>query len=115
MWSGNRSGYDSTELFMQTLAATSDISENIFSFYLTGLEGESYIDFGTPNPAVTTETPIYIDIEDEDYWWTAELTGFKWGSGMSDKKEYKLSKGPLALTDTGSSCIIGPKSEVKRI
>lgn len=39
-------------MYMPQFATDSDITENTFSFYMTGLDGQSYIDFGTPNDAV---------------------------------------------------------------
>lgn len=50
---------------------------------------------------------IWIDIKSNDAWWTAPLTGLRWGSQMNDSTEYAIIEAD-ALTDTGSSCIIGP-------
>ena len=44
------------------MAADSDIAEQTFSYYLTGLDGQSYLDFGTPNTAVMDGSPTYISI-----------------------------------------------------
>ena len=51
MWSGSWSLYDTTEMFMYAMDATSDITENTFSYYLTGTDEQSYLDFGAPNTA----------------------------------------------------------------
>ena len=53
-------------------------------------------------------SPVYINIKSENYWWSSDLTGFRW-SGSST--EYAISLGDFALTDTGSSCIMGPVGE----
>ena len=66
MWSGNISGYDNSEMFMTGMAADGDIAEKTFSYYLTGLSGQSYLDFGTPNSAVMDGTPVYININSEN-------------------------------------------------
>ena len=39
MWSGNRSGYDTTEMYMYKMYPDSTITERTFSFYMTGLSG----------------------------------------------------------------------------
>jgi len=108
MWSGNHSYATASQMFMTEFDDDSDVSEKTFSFYMTGLDGESYIDFGTPNTAVMDGSPIYISIESSNLWWSAALTGFRWDSSMDDQNEYAISEGDYALTDTGSSCIIGP-------
>ena len=84
MNSGNHSSVDQNNMFMTNFKADSDITENVFSFYMTGTQGQSYIDFGTPNTAVMDGSPIYISIKSENEWWTSDLTGFRWGSTMSD-------------------------------
>ena len=86
------------------------IKECIFSFYLTGTAGNSYIDFGTVNPEIETkpDESAWIDIE-KNPWWSSKLNGFRWGAEYSDTTEYKIPE-KNAITDTGSSCIIGPKA-----
>ena len=39
MWSGNHSSADTSEMLMTQMAADSDIAEQTFSYYLTGLSG----------------------------------------------------------------------------
>ena len=48
LWSGNTADedYDLTEMLIPTMKEQGVITTEMFSFYLTGLEGESYIDFG---------------------------------------------------------------------
>lgn len=29
-------------------------------------------------------SPIYISIKSENYWWSSDLTGFRWDSSMAD-------------------------------
>ena len=76
---------------------------------LTGLEGESYIDFGAPNTSAMSNPRdlVYLDIEYNSEWWTSSITGFKWD--VEDATEFKIER-TYALTDTGQSCISGPKS-----
>lgn len=115
MWSGNSSSADQNEMFMVHLKADSDIAEQTFSFYMTGVDGDSYIDFGTPNSAVMNGSPTYITIDSDNDWWSSALTGFRWDSSMTDDNEYAITSGEFALTDTGSSCIIGPSGEADAI
>ena len=76
------------------------------------MDGDSYIDFGTPNTAVMDGSVTYINIESSNPWWTAQLEGFRWTANMDDTAEYAIKTGDYALTDTGTSCIIGPADEV---
>ena len=82
---------------------------------MTDLNNDSYIDFGTPDASIIGSTEvIYITIEDENYWWTSHVTGFRWGSSMNDSTEYIIPE-TEGLTDTGSSCIIGPSYQLTPI
>ena len=76
------------------------------------MDGDSYIDFGTPNTAVMDGSVTYINIESSNAWWSAQLEGFRWTANMEDTAEYAIKTGDYALTDTGTSCIIGPADEV---
>ena len=103
-------------MYMPQFAADSDITENTFSFYMTGLDGQSYIDFGTPNTAVMQEDPVYITIQDDNPWWTEQLIGFRWEADFDPlQTEYAITSATDAITDTGSSCIVGPSAEVDYI
>ena len=98
---------------MYKMFADSTIDENVFSFYLTDQLGSSYIDFGTPNTAVMSDPAdiVYIDIDDDNIWWTAPIQGMRWGSSMNDDTEYAIESID-ALIDTGTSCIIGPSAAI---
>ena len=72
--------------------------------------GNSYIDFGAPN--ISTETPLYLDVLDDDPFWSATITGFYLSTDSSTL--YALKSSP-ALTDTGTSFIFGPTDEISSI
>ena len=57
---------------------------------------------------------IYIDIIDNNIWWTEYVTGVRWGDSLGDPTEYYVES-TEGLTDTGSSCIIGPYGPVATI
>ena len=103
-------------MFMHGLCDRGVISDCVFSFYLTGTYGSSYIDFGTPNPSIVKDSSklLYLDIIDDDLYWTSKITGFRWGDDWDDKKEYKIPKAN-ARTDTGTGCIAGPSSSIDSI
>ena len=119
MWSGNLiDEYSNPDvMFMNTLMETGDLSEKTFSFYLTGLDGESYIDFGTPNKSVMDGEVVYIDSLENHSHWTANVTAYRFHSSFDvDKSEWGMSSGVnLGITDTGSSCISGPSDEMNFI
>ena len=72
MWSGNSDDADQSEMFMNVIMEHGDLAEQTFSFYMAGLDSDSYIDFGTPNTAVMSSSSdiVYIDILSENYWWS---------------------------------------------
>lgn len=114
LWSGNTNSltYDSTQMFVPEMVTDSTITDKVFSWYMSGLAGKTYIDFGTPNSAIYDAAElIWIPIESNDYWWTSKITGIRWTKNSNDSVEYKYPEAK-ALTDTGSSCIIGPEKEV---
>ena len=57
---------------------------------------------------------VWIEIEAENPWWTSKLNGFRWGPESDDKTEYAIPE-LNALTDTGTSCIIGPSKPLNSI
>ena len=62
MWSGR--GQDVDELWMYSMIGDTSIVSNTFSFFLTGKDGASYIDFGEPDTAAMSDPNdlIYIDV-----------------------------------------------------
>ena len=80
MWSEIIDSADQTEMFMNGLMATGGISEKNFSFYLTGVDGESYIDFEAPNELVMDGDIIWININENSDWWTSDVTSFRFDS-----------------------------------
>lgn len=113
MWSGNRNGYSDAEMLQPGLFDDNVITQNVFSFYLTGLFGTSYIDFGAIDTSLVTDTNdiLWMDILDNDYWWTQKVTGFRWDGEDIEYEIYEMN----GITDTGSSCIIGPSAYINLV
>ena len=114
MWSGNNGSiHTSDRLLVPHLFSSQNevIDDNMFSFYLTGHADDSYIDFGKYDKhAITNENDIvWLEVLDNDRWWTNYITGFKWGYSNPMLYSFEQTK---AFTDTGTSCIIGPKDYV---
>ena len=108
LWSGY-TWYDNPSLYVPWLQTSGTISENIFSFYMTGLSGTSYIDFGTPDASIIGDGSeiFWMDKVEDSPWWANYVYGMKWGGGMGDEYERSFSA-TQAITDTGSSCLVGP-------
>ena len=92
------------------------ISENVFSFFLTGSAESSYIDFGKPNESAMSDEDDLVWIESKNIggYWTNYVNGFRWSGANMDETSYSLDK-KWALTDTGSSCILGPPNAIDYI
>ena len=79
-----------------------------FSVFLTGTDGDSYIDFGTPNQAAMSDPSqmVYMDVL-ETPWWSQWLTGIRYTDGS-------IESVPSAIAHfyTGASCIMGPTDEI---
>jgi len=122
MWSGNTDAADQEEMYMNKMVETSLIEDNIFSFYLTGLDGDSYIDYGKANPAAMSDPSqlVYMDVIDDTPWWTEYVTGLRIHTGVDEEtsetiyESYSLPK-VEGVTDTGSSCLIGPTKYMNTI
>ena len=101
---------------MPELYRAGSINQNVFSFFLTGLEGSSYMDFGKPNPnAMSNEDDlVWIQSRNINNMWTNYINGFRWRGDGIDRDEYYLAN-TFALTDTGSSCILGPSDTINYI
>ena len=103
-------------LYVPALFAAGVISENIFSFLITGdanTTGNSYIDFGTPDTSVMTSESdiVWIPSTSVGGWWTNNVTGWRY-TGSSNEIGLPST---WALTDTGTSCLIGPSSVVNTV
>lgn len=120
MWSGNEVGLQekySRALFVPEMVKDGSITESVFSFHLSGLTGQSYLDFGTPNPAAMKGDPseiIYIPNQSNQVYWQNEVSGFRFTSNSDNTADQAFTKAD-ALTDTGASCISGPSSDVEKI
>ena len=116
MWSGNSDDADQSEMFMNVIMDHGDLAEQTFSFYMAGLDSDSYIDFGTPNSAAMDGSPVYMDTLDGNPWWSQSVTGFRFDSNTdSDQTEYEVTSLTEAITDTGTSCMSGPHLEMDYI
>ena len=71
MWSGANGYANSVEMVMLDIKKHSTITETTFSFFLTGVNGNSYLDFGTPNEAAMSNPSdmIYIPTETDTVHW----------------------------------------------
>ena len=100
---------------MPQLCQDSSLEVCVFSFYLTGTSGSSYIDFGIVDPLIVTEPSesAWIDIEETDEWGN-RVNGFRWGPESNDKTEYAIPE-DYAFTDTGCSCILGPSDTINSV
>ena len=56
---------------------------------------------------------VWLEVVEEDQWWTSELGGFYWGS-IAEPTLYAFEV-KKAHTDSGTSCIVGPSLYVKWI
>ena len=95
------------DLLVQKLYEANVISKPQFGFYLAGTEEQSYLDIGQfQNSSMRNpEELVWIDVENESFWWEATISGIRFTSAdKSTTDEYSIMSGSTALTDTGSSC-----------
>ena len=90
----------------------------MFSFlvnYDAFTTGSSYLDFGTPHTgSMSSESDIvWITSTEIGGWWTNTVTGWRY-TGLSTT-DYTALPTKMALTDTGSSCILGVASAIDAI
>ena len=84
---GMQSGADghTERLYVPFLWEKGIISEPTFSFYFADESETSYMDFGTPNESVMKyqgvgeESTVWLEVVENDRWWTSHITGFYWG------------------------------------
>ena len=75
-------------LYVPELYNAGVITEPTFSILLTsdwGTTGTSYIDFGTPDTSVMSDTNdlVYIDSIQHENWWTANVDAWRWKDGTT--------------------------------
>ena len=88
--SGNTADIENEKVFLNKLLSDGVITEEKFSIYYSDVES-TYIDFGTPNTNVYSESIAYIPIENENDDWVAAVTGVK-----INGVEYALSNEGMA-------------------
>ena len=116
MWSGE-TGID-RDLFVPWLTQSGALTESTFSWYLTGTDSVSYIDFGAPDPSIVGDGSgvVWLDLDPESPWWTNTVYGLRWGPDSDGAFEEEIEYDAISgITDTGSSCIIGPSRYVDDI
>jgi len=97
---------DSGPVLVPALYKAGVISNPIFGWYLTGMSDESYLDIGIihSNSIREGEEIVWIDVVNNDFWWTNYMTGIKIGD-----KRYSIPTAKV-MTDTGTTCAYVPSS-----
>ena len=115
MWTGDHYSdpNDRNEMLMQNLLNSGALTEMTFSVFMTGTDGNSYMDFGPPNEAAMSDPAelIQFDSLEGDPWWSNHVNGIR----FEDGSEYSVQPTTRTITDTGASCIIGPPGELGTI
>lgn len=101
-------------MFVPWMKTKGALTEATFSWYMTGLSGTTYIDFGTPDPSIIGDGSniFWMDINQGSLFWENYVYGFKWGSNSPNEGVATNFPKVKAITDTGSSCLVGPSTEV---
>lgn len=83
LWKGLENS-DKQSLLVPWLKETEAISDAVFSFYMTGTDGQSYIDFGTPDEQIIGDGSevLWLEVEADHYHWTNYVYGLKWGTSV---------------------------------
>ena len=81
------------------------ISEPVFGWFMSDQTGTTFMDIGMLSYDSIREGDelIWMDVLDDDFWWTNEITGVSLNGN-----QFKVPK-KLAMTDTGTSCVSAPK------
>ena len=99
------------ELLVPALYKAGIISQNQFSWMLETDDHDSYLDFGPADESIMSDPKdiVWLDILDDDYYgyfWTNYMYGFT----LSNTDQVWSTKKTPAITDSGSSCLVGPKA-----
>ena len=112
----NNGGSEDT-LYVSWMYSQNVITEPTFSWYMTGTGGTSYIDFGTPDASIIGDGSSihWVDVTTTSSWWANKVTAMKWGENSSSPNTEVTFPSISAITDTGSSCIVGPSTYLSPI
>jgi hypothetical protein len=71
--------YTEGPLVIEELYNAGLIDKPVFGFYLTGVDGQSYLDIGKfQSDAVRdNDEMVWLDVVEDDFWWTNYITGVK--------------------------------------
>lgn len=97
-------------ILVQELYKDELIENPIFGFYLTGVDGQSYLDIGRfQDGAVRNQSEmVWLKVVEDDFWWTNYITGIKFTkANRGIAYEYRLDSNK-AMTDSGTSCVYMP-------
>lgn len=81
------------------------ISEPVFGWFMSDETGTTFLDIGvlTYDSIREGDELIWMDVLNDDFWWTNEITGIS-----VDGHKLKVPKKYKAFTDTGTSCVSVP-------
>jgi hypothetical protein len=102
------------QLLVPTLYKQGVISKNMFSWALETTEHASYLDLGPADESAMKNPSdvVWLPVLENKYWgyfWAEYMTAFTLGNSS---EVWTFSPTP-AITDSGSSCLVGPKSDIK--
>ena len=117
MWSAFSSGGFEDTLYVTSLFQAGAITEPTFSWYMTNTGGQSYIDFGTPDASIIGDGSNihWVNAIQTSSWWANYVYSMKWGENSSSPGTVVTFTTVSGITDTGSSCIVGPSQYVSPI
>ena len=97
------------DLLVKKLHEQGLIEKPIFAFYLSGTEGESFLDIGRlqSGALISLDDMVWIDVLSRNFWWTNYIEGIKFTGADGTVAQYAVKK-TKALTDSGTSCVYMP-------
>jgi hypothetical protein len=89
------------------------ISKNMFSWALENEKHASYLDLGPPDTSAMSDSNaiVWLPILNDYYWgyfWADYLSAFT----LSNTSQVWSFNPTPAITDSGSSCLVGPKADI---
>ena len=101
--------WETGPLVIQELYAANKITDDVFAFWLGGEDENSYLDIGTilDDGMRDPDELVWLDVVEDDFWWTNYITGLRTTSVDGEVLEYAIDTS-YGMTDTGTSCIYVP-------